>query len=152
MITIADARRHWQDETAPCRVAMRARNQFDRWYWAHHAAPGRRWRGRWLARANQILHEIRCACPLCQQDVLWEKGFIGGNQGQCRKRIHSKGADYCRRCDLFIGYGALRVYRPPAEPWPGWRDYHCWSCRRSDVEIALADWRQGLPPPTDYGV
>jgi len=34
---------------------------------------------------------------------------------------------YCRRCDLYAGYGALGVYSQPEQP-PEWLATHCWCC------------------------
>ena len=34
---------------------------------------------------------------------------------------------YCRRCDLYAGYGALGIYLPPDKP-KDWLTTHCWCC------------------------
>ena len=51
---------------------------------------------------------------------------------------HVDEANYCRRCDLFIGYGAAGVARPPEERAGDeeWLRSHCWICGRSRDEIA----------------
>lgn len=82
---IDDARAHWRDRTAPCNIAQRARDEVFRWYNAHlyDGDHGRRLRGRLLSWANQVLHEIRCECPMCGEPIMWESGWVGGNRGQC---------------------------------------------------------------------
>lgn len=46
----------------------------------------------------------------------------------------------CRLCDVFVGYGAAGVARPPEEHAgdPVWLADHCWVCGRSRDEIAEA--------------
>jgi hypothetical protein len=46
-------------------------------------------------------------------------------------------ARYCRRCDLFIGFGAAGVAIPPPEHDTDitWLETHCWICRRTAEEI-----------------
>jgi hypothetical protein len=36
--------------------------------------------------------------------------------------------NYCRHCDLFTGYGALGVCRPPGGQDAGWLRVRCWGC------------------------
>ncbi len=35
---------------------------------------------------------------------------------------------YCRRCDLFTGYGALGVFQKPENADEEWIRTHCWCC------------------------
>jgi hypothetical protein len=42
---------------------------------------------------------------------------------------------YCARCDVFIGYGAIGVAKPPAGKTHEWLSQHCWICHRSRAEI-----------------
>ena len=46
--------------------------------------------------------------------------------------------DYCRRCDVFIGYGGAGVARPPEDRDRdiAWLVDHCWVCGRHRDEIA----------------
>lgn len=46
----------------------------------------------------------------------------------------------CRKCDVFIGYGALGVAKPPDEHADDreWLWSHCWVCCRSRDEIQAA--------------
>jgi len=43
--------------------------------------------------------------------------------------------DYCRKDDVFIGYGAAGVILPPEGKSPEWLGSHCWVCERSREEI-----------------
>lgn len=48
--------------------------------------------------------------------------------------------DYCRRCDLFIGYGAAGVFMPPEDKDETWLREHCWCCglpRSESVRVEL---------------
>jgi hypothetical protein len=43
---------------------------------------------------------------------------------------------YCRRCDVFAGFGAVGVVKPPADRADDyvWLSSHCWVCGRPDSE------------------
>lgn len=41
----------------------------------------------------------------------------------------------CRRCDVFVGYGAVGVIRKPAGEDSEWLRNHCWVCGRSRKQI-----------------
>lgn len=43
--------------------------------------------------------------------------------------------DYCRHCDVFIGFGGAGVAREPEGMSPEWLAAHCWVCRRSAHEL-----------------
>lgn len=45
---------------------------------------------------------------------------------------------YCRRDDVFIGFGALGVVRQPEDRDYEWLNTHCWVCGRSADEITAA--------------
>lgn len=43
--------------------------------------------------------------------------------------------DLCKRCDVFIGFGATGVVRQPEGKTEDWLRSHCWCCERSRSEI-----------------
>lgn len=43
--------------------------------------------------------------------------------------------DLCRRCDVYIGYGAAGVVRKPEGRDEAWLSTHCWVCGRSAQEV-----------------
>lgn len=43
--------------------------------------------------------------------------------------------NYCRHCDLFIGYGAAGICLPPDDKDADWLRTHCWGCGKSESEI-----------------
>jgi hypothetical protein len=47
--------------------------------------------------------------------------------------------NYCSKCDLFIGYGALGVFQEPKDRNKEWKRNHCWGCERSREEILEQD-------------
>lgn len=49
--------------------------------------------------------------------------------------------DLCRRCDMFVGFGAAGVYLPPQGRDVAWLAGHCWVCGRSREEVR-ADGRR----------
>jgi flavin-dependent thymidylate synthase len=44
----------------------------------------------------------------------------------------------CKKCDVFVGFGALGVAKQPDDKSAGWLESHCWVCGRSREEIARA--------------
>lgn len=48
----------------------------------------------------------------------------------------------CKRCDVFVGYGAIGVVRVPEDHNNQWRLNHCWVCGRSRKEITEAQSEQ----------
>jgi hypothetical protein len=51
------------------------------------------------------------------------------------ENLSERGA-YCRHCDVFTGYGAAGVVKPPEGKSPEWLAVHCWMCKRSAAEIS----------------
>jgi hypothetical protein len=56
----------------------------------------------------------------------------------------------CKRCDLYVGYGAVGRMEPPAGTSTTWRTEHCWNCHRSLQEI-LSDPRGRRGPARGKG-
>jgi len=69
----------------------------------------------------------------------------------------------CHRCDLFVGYGALGICRPPLNRDREWLADHCWICFRSRMAIQAendvsAAWEHrdasgvDTSDPNDHGI
>jgi thymidylate synthase ThyX len=53
----------------------------------------------------------------------------------------------CKKCDVFVGFGAVGVARQPAFKKQEWLENHCWICGRSREEIKRDP--RGLEQPRD---
>lgn len=42
----------------------------------------------------------------------------------------------CKKCDVYVGFGAAGIAKQPKGKNELWLDTHCWICERSEVEIA----------------
>ena len=63
-------------------------------------------------------------CPLCQWNGRVSGAWCAGQIRAARAAVD----DYCSRCDLFTGYGALGVFLPPEGKDEEWLRSHCWCC------------------------
>ena len=45
--------------------------------------------------------------------------------------------DLCHHCDLYVGYGASGVFKPPENRDDSWLKDHCWCCGKSRDEIQM---------------
>ena len=43
----------------------------------------------------------------------------------------------CKRCDVFVGYGAVGVVKEPEDRDHAWKCDHCWMCKRHRDEIRV---------------
>jgi hypothetical protein len=121
----------WPWQTRQLRQMGMVRTGWMTWQTPSHPAP-------WAdPETAEVLADLREARRTARQEP-WhpQQAHL-----PCGWPPHSDPTRYCRRCDLFIGFGAAGIAHPPAEHETdiGWLETHCWICRRTAQEIAADD-------------